>query len=130
MNEEKAKWTTENLPKGYPTECERKELNEAIQDLSNELYKKTQEGKNNEFWRFLILNLIQSGHNELQRRNNSLIAKITLGSLIISLIAVSLSIMSLQTSFSWESNQIKMLDEQKQIQQQILEEIRASSRPE
>lgn len=127
---EKQKWTTEKLPKGYPTECKRKELNEAIQDLSNELYEKTQKGKSNEFWRFLILNLIQSGHNELQRQNNSLIAKATLGGLIISLIAVFLSIMSLQTSSNWESNQIKMLDEQKQIQQQILEEIRVGYRPE
>ena len=121
---ERQKLTTENLPTGYPIECERKELNEAIQDLSDELYEKTQRGKVNESWRFLILNLVESGQNELQRRNNNLIAKATLGGLIISLIAVYLSIISLRTSSSLESSQIKILDEQKQIQQQILEEIR------
>ena len=121
---ERQKWTTENLPTGYPIECERKELNKAIQDLSDELYNKTKRGKVSEIWRFLLLNLIESGHNELQRRNNNLIAKATLGGLIISLIAVYLSIMSLRTSSGLESSQIKILDEQKQIQQQILEEIR------
>ena len=126
---ERQKWTTENLPKEYPTKCGRKELNEAIQDLSDELYKETLKGRSNEFWRFLILNLIQLGHNELQRRNNSLVAKTTLGGVIISLIALYISIKSAQTSSNWELSQMRMLDEQKQIQKEILEEIKIRSQP-
>lgn len=121
---ETKKWTIDNLPKGYPTECGRKILNDVIQDLSDELYKKTQGGKFNEIWRFLVITFIQSGHNELQRRNNRLMLKANIFGLIISLIAISLTMLGLKTSSNWESNQIQRLDEQKQIQQQILEKLK------
>jgi len=120
---ENEKWTSGKLPKGFPTECGRKLLNDVIQNLSDELYTKTQNGKSNEFWRFLVITLIQSGHNELQRRNNILVLKATVSGLIISLIAISLTILGLKTSSNWESEQIQILDEQKKIQQQILQEI-------
>jgi hypothetical protein len=85
---ERQKWSTENLPPNYPSKCDRQLLREVIQDLYWELDKKTREGKNNEFWRFIILNAIQSGTIELQHRTNSLIALTTLGGVIISLIAL------------------------------------------
>ena len=121
---ETKKWRVDSLPKGYPTECGRKTLNNVIQDLSDELYKKTQEGKVNEAWRFLGITLIQSGHNELQRRNNNLILKANILGLIISLIAISLTMISLKTSSDWESKQIQKLDHQILIQQQILEKLK------
>ena len=124
------KYTIDTLPEGYPNDCKRRILNKVIQDLSDELYEKTQKGKSNEFWRFLIINSIQSGHNEMQRRNNNLISKATILGLIISLIAIGLTIINLKTSSNWESNQVQMLDGQKQIQQQILEEIRNYSQSE
>lgn len=124
LSMERRKYTIDTLPDGYPTECGRKILNDAIQDLSDELYEKTQGGKFNEMWRFLVITSIQSGHNELQRRNNNLILKANVFGLVISLAAIGLTVIGLKTSSSWESNQIRGLDEQKQIQQQILEEIR------
>ena len=120
---ETKKWANDNLPKGYPTECRRNILNNVIQDLSDELYAKTQAGKINEIWRFLVINLIQSGHNELQRRNNLLVLRTTSIGLVISLIAIGLTMIDLKTSHNWETQQIKIIDEQKQIQQQILEKL-------
>ena len=120
------KWTIDKLPEGYPTKCGRTVLNDVIQDLSDELYKKTQEGKDNPFWRFLGINSIQSGHNELQKRNNNIVLKATIFGLIISIIAIGLTLLDLKTSSNWESEQIKRLDEQKQIQQEILQEIKDS----
>ena len=122
------KWTSDKLPEGYPTDCSRRLLNEVIQDLSDELYTKTQAGKFNEIWRFLVITLIQSGHNELQRRNNTLVLKATVLGLIVSLIAIGLTMLDLKTSSNWESKQIQRLDEQKQIQQQILQELMLQTR--
>ena len=122
------KWTSDKLPEGYPTDCSRRLLNEVIQDLSDELYTKTQAGKLNEIWRFLVITLIQSGHNELQRRNNTLVLKATVLGLIVSLIAIGLTMLDLKTSSNWESKQIQRLDEQKQIQQQILQELMLQTR--
>lgn len=121
---ERIKYTIGSLPEGYPTECRRKILNDVIQDLSDELYTKTQGGKDSEIWRFLIITFIQSGHNELQRRNNNFMLIANGLGLVISLVAIGLTVMGLKTSSGWESNQIQRLDEQKQIQQQILEGIR------
>ena len=120
---ERKKWAAGSLPKGYPGECGRKILNDVIQDLSDELYQKTQGGKFSEVWRFLVITSIQSGHSELQRRNNSLMLAASVISLLVSLIAIGLTMAGLETSSNWEASQIQALDEQKQIQQQIFEEI-------
>lgn len=65
---ERKKWQNDNLPKGYPTKCDTKQLNEVIQDLSEELYQKTQNGKINGIWRFQVTTLIKSGRDELKQR--------------------------------------------------------------
>jgi hypothetical protein len=127
---DRQKWTTEKLPDGYPVKSKRKILQEVIQDLSEELVAKTKLGKSNEFWRFLILNHIQSGKDELQNRNNSLLAGVTLGGLAISLIAIFISIADFRSSANWEKNQIKILDKQTSVQVQILEIIKNSSEAE
>ncbi len=68
MNNEKEKWTSDKLPKGFPTECGRKLLNDVIQDLSDERYQKTQNGKVNVIWERLVSGLLESGREELRQR--------------------------------------------------------------
>lgn len=126
---EREKWTTDKLPVGYP-KCKRRDLNNAIKDLTDEFTSRSiKDSKDfvNKGWSNRITNFIQLGQNELQHRNNT-ISLIANGiGLLVAIIAVYLALASLKTSSSWESNQIQRLDEQKQIQQQILEEIRANS---
>ena len=80
---DRKKWSTGILPKGYPKECGGDVLNDVIQDLSSELYDKIQDGKFNKLWEFLITNLIQSGHEELQHRNNKIAVRVSIAATII-----------------------------------------------
>ena len=127
MSTEIKKWTSDNLPKGYPTKCGRRILNNVIEDLSEELVHKTiNDNKDlyNKTWANRIITFIQLGHGELQRKNNFLMLIANILGLLIALIAIYLSVISLLTTSNWESQQIQALDEQKQIQQQIFEKIK------
>ena len=125
---ERKKWTIETLPPGYP-KCKRGDLNDAVKDLSDELISKSINNNKdllNVGWKDRIMVFVQLGHSELQRRNNTIMLVASSFSLLIALIAIFLSVANLLTSSDWKSSQIKVLDEQKQIQQQILGEIRAN----
>lgn len=62
------KWYAEHLPDGYPTKCSTSVLKDVIQDLNDEYYKRTREGKNNLFWERLITTSLREGNEELSRR--------------------------------------------------------------
>ena len=65
---EKEKWASDKLPEGYPTKCSAGQLKNVIQDLSDERYHKTQNGKVNVIWERLVSDLLESGREELRQR--------------------------------------------------------------
>ena len=65
---EKEKWASDKLPEGYPTKCSEEQLKDVIQDLSDERYQKTQNGKVNVIWERLVSGLLESGREELRQR--------------------------------------------------------------
>ena len=70
MSTEKIKWHTDNMPEGYPKNCDDSLLNTVIQDLNDEYVTKKKNGKINKIWEDIILQLIKSGREELQSRKN------------------------------------------------------------
>lgn len=68
MSVGRKKWNTDDLPDGYASECDTGQLKNVIQDLNDEYVTKTKGGKNNIIWERLILQLIKSGHDELEQR--------------------------------------------------------------
>ena len=65
---EKEKWASDKLPRGYPTKCGTEQLKNVIQDLSDERYQKTRNGKVNVIWERLVSDLLESGREELRQR--------------------------------------------------------------
>ena len=54
MSTERTKWYTDNMPKGYPTQCDVELLKEVVQDLNDEYIAKKKGGKNNPYWEGII----------------------------------------------------------------------------
>ena len=120
---EREKWKTDKLPVGYP-ECKRRDLNNAIKDLTDEFTSRSiKDSKDffNKGWSNRITNFIQLGQNELRHRNNNISLVANGIGLLMAIIAVCLALVSLRTSADWEMRQLQLLDELKQIQQQTLE---------
>src|SRR3989344_2273063 len=65
---EKEKWASDKLPEGYPTRCSVEQLKNVIQNLSDERYQKTKNGKLNVIWERLVSDLLESGREELRQR--------------------------------------------------------------
>lgn len=65
------KWHSGYVPDGYPQKCSIEEILNVVQDLNEEYRLKLQQSKNNPVWEKVILNLVQSGKDELIRRNST-----------------------------------------------------------
>jgi hypothetical protein len=93
---ERKKWTVNDLPVGYPR-CKRRDLNNAIEDLTDTLINKSiKENKDatNQVWVKRSLTFIQVGHSELQGKNNTYLLITSFISLFIALIAIFLNAFS------------------------------------
>jgi len=89
------KWTIEKPPEGYPRKCKRDDLSDAVKDFSDEFLEKCiNDNKDffNKGWKDRSLAFIQLGQTELQRRNNVLMLWIAGITLLVSLIAVCVSL--------------------------------------
>lgn len=62
------KWTSDNVPNGYPNHCNTDLIREVIQDLLEEKYNKLQRGKNNPIWEKIINDHVKNGERELEER--------------------------------------------------------------
>ena len=71
MNTEKQKWHTDNMPHGYPKNCDTDLLNIIIQDLNDEYVIKKKNGKISKIWEDIILQQIESGNEELRQRTQT-----------------------------------------------------------
>ncbi|MBI5732568.1 hypothetical protein HY967_01235 [Candidatus Jorgensenbacteria bacterium] len=126
MPEGRQKWTADKLPENYP-QCSRRELNDAIKDLSAELVTKSirdLKDFDNKGWKERVVAFIQIGSSELQHRNSNYALIATLIGLFISLIAIYISVASLKSSSRWEERQIQVLEKQASTQERILETIK------
>ena len=68
MSNERIKWNTNNMPNGYPKNCDTNLLKEVVQDLNDEYVTKKNGGKNNSFWESIIKQQLYVGNNELRLR--------------------------------------------------------------
>ena len=68
MSNERTKWHTDNMPKGYPKQCDVELLKEVVQDLNDEYIAKKKGGKNNPYWEGIIKQQIEAGNEELRQR--------------------------------------------------------------
>lgn len=90
MFKEREKWTADKLPENYP-QCSRRDLRNAIKDLSAELViRSLRDAKDFESrgWKERIVAFIQIGSSELQHRSSNYALTATLVGLLISLIAI------------------------------------------
>lgn len=62
------KWSSDNVPVGYPASCASDQIREVLQDLSDEKTRELHRGKNNPFWEKIINGHIESGQRELSLR--------------------------------------------------------------
>jgi len=96
--EKRQKWRHDNLPQGFPTRCSGDELRDVIQDLYEEFSIKTKEGKINVIWESLVTKSIEAARSELQHRIAYLAFWATVVGLLISLLAIGISISALSGS--------------------------------
>ena len=68
MSSDRQKWNTDNMPNGYPKECDSRLIKEVVQDLNDEYVAKKKGGKNNPFWEGIIKQHIDAGNAELRQR--------------------------------------------------------------
>ena len=65
------KWSSEKVPIGYPMSCSSDQIRDVIQDLSEEKYKKLQNGKVNIIWEKIVDDLVKNGQAELAQRREA-----------------------------------------------------------
>ncbi len=68
MSNERTRWHTDNMPAGYPKNCDAKLLKEVIQDLNDEYVTKKKGGKINVIWENIIKQQIEAGNEEIRQR--------------------------------------------------------------
>ena len=93
MRDARTTWGADKLPDHYPS-CKRKDLVDAIQDLSSELITRSlKDDKDfvNRGWKERLVAFINVGTSELQRRNSNHALCTTVIGVIIALIALYLS---------------------------------------
>lgn len=97
ISQPRQKWTADKLPTGYPTQCTRAALKDAITDLAEQFVTKSlNDNKDfvNQGWGRRITSLVQLGHDELQERNNKIMLWAQGIGLLISLVAIAVALIN------------------------------------